>query len=718
MNQDLFLSNKDVKVGEQNLYIKKEESAIQKLVADSPQNYVREAVQNVQENPDTTIAIIGKIKLTDLEAEKVFFLNNGEGMGVPKLDGMRALYDSIKNEGKDPGKTKKLNNNTGIRAMGLAANALGLIFVSKYKGRIGGCHFYRDHNHKSALKMLTIEEYNPYNVLKDYGIEHGIEDDWTIVIALGHYSEHNTFEKPILSREMDNPIKDTMENRYYCHPTTLKEGKTEITFTIENEKLEFLNNKLSKEMLEIDEIIKIGNTSIHYRYTQNWGNVIPKSGIVCENEVFDLKHQGSLIKGVSTSSSTLMSDIGAYNLRNNISIMIFEDELRMDGYREFLILDKENGDTEKRTLKDFIELIEENIPDSLRKIILESNKNSSTFSFNKDLMKELKANQGSHNKSKPKFKLNDENLSEVENNFDKSELLKIEDNNDKVITLFDKVLKKYKYIKYDLELSSSLMGINKDVLRKKLKSFMSSIKKTIKQYNNNNELFIELFEVERESSELLLTSSLNNVLFDMGKFNKKKIKDKELMTIYCNILLYFIKKLKKDITIKEDKNCGNNDDSVDDFKLLNINFKNGEDWKNDHGNMKESDNLFAIYNSSVIFINKDGKYLTELSEYINQRCAIELVDPEGSKMFTRVVKGVIQVLASYYNTFGVIMPENKYDIARNETYEDIVFEISGQQLLSNKLYINDVLKNSIEDAIEASKGCKPSYPKQTSILRG
>ena len=58
------------------------------------------------------------------------------------------------------------------------------------------------------------------------------------------------------------------------------------------------------------------------KYSENWGKVIPKSFIVYQNEMFEVISQAYQNNPFIENSSSFMRDLGAINLRDNLSIVI------------------------------------------------------------------------------------------------------------------------------------------------------------------------------------------------------------------------------------------------------------------------------------------------------------------------------------------------------------------------------------------------------------
>ena len=218
------------------------------------------------------------------------------------------------------------------------------------------------------------------------------------------------------------------------------------------------------------------------KYSENWGKVIPKSFIVYQNEMFEVVSQAYQNNPFIENSSSFMRDLGAINLRDNLSIVI--TPLNTKNFSMTHLRDQlkyVNNKNEQVKLSHFIEDFRSYADASLKKLIEDSNKNKSFDNISKELMDELMNNLidndrdlsgkfKNHQKTKRTIKEKDDSIQVEENQIDNS---------------FLDLLDEYPLIRYNLTLSSLEKNIPEDELKEMVKEFIKYSNKACNKIKRN-----------------------------------------------------------------------------------------------------------------------------------------------------------------------------------------------------------------------------------------
>ena len=701
------------------LVVRNQEYAIRKAIYDAPTKILtREFIQNTMECEKVTKVCIGEIEVKGFSAKKFYIINNGKGMSAKEISNLREIYGSHKNPDGD----LQGNNNTGARVISLKTNMLGTIFISKHNGEINGCIFTRDEKYNTDFRLISTKNKSikgfindKYNLMKDYSYllgENCEDQDWTIVITLGNEKNQNTFIKPDAYANMDyeNYVNELMLNRYYKKVNTFKDDTQMIEFFIDGKQIAFTKDAIDSVKGQSWEFSS-NVAKYEVKYSENWGKVIPKSFIVYQNEMFEVVSQAYQNNPFIENSSSFMRDLGAINLRDNLSIVITPLKTKdfiMTHLRDQLKYNNEYKN-EQVKLSHFIEDFRTCADASLKKLIEDSNKNKSFDNISKELMDELMNNLidndrdlsgkfKNHQKTKRTIKEKDDSIQVEENQIDNS---------------FLDLLDKYPLIRYNLTLSSLEKNIPEEELKEMVKEFIKYSNKVCNKIKRNEmSNILDTLKVLLSKSNYLLTKSISNVLSDLTTIKSNIIDQEDTLNIYMDLIKYFLNELKHDIgeSKSEDKNGLDNEHNTNILKPLEVDLLNKEDWniiykdieKLEENKDRQASDFFAIYSDRRVSINIEHKFFTRIQEdfiedYL-KRNFVEDIDFIKDN-FRKKVSVTFGYLCAYYNMFDFLVPEEL--VLKNEennisSYLDF---ISAEHLLSSKLEITRVLERELKNTL-------------------
>lgn len=690
------------------LQIKSVERLLSKSIADAPTDKViREIFQNTMENEGTHQVICGEIDVSgiwdsiELNRNKKFFMINN-GRGIDDISKLESLYDSEKNPDGD----LDGNNNTGVRLMGAAANKLGTAFITKYDGVISGFFMHRPNlqTYNVETYYLNQKECNPYGLMLDYGQIYNLQDEWTIVICLGETPEQNTFMQPDYKNEYisKDTVEEIIKNRYYDRPTMMKKGIIPLDVTVNFKKITFFKEDLK----EVDgKTFEFETNLAKYviKYSETFGNVLPKCGIVFQNEIFDIRSDGHTIKGILGDSKNFLTSIGAYNLKSKLSIMIFPSsnlKVRMDNYRTNLIVDSNefHKGTSRLTLNDFVNDFITYQPENVKELIQNSNPEHKVKTSSELMDKLLKSLNGRCKKSIG-MKIKKEKSIKDDIDSIKREL-EIEDISNQY---FEDLMSKYPLVTYSLLAESISLLLSKDFLKSTLEQFMklikSNMKDIIKDNTNYNMTILNLYQL----SDKYNTISIKNVLKDMIELNDNDINNKELMEAYQMVLKVFITHLKNDISDKNKDSKDNNNESNKPNKEINpliLCMKTQEEWDENYLNVENKDGTFAFYTNTVLIINKEDKEFKDLETKVKSLCFTNNIKEEFAE---EVVSTTMSLFGGYLSTFDILPEDEKLNLEAEER-EDYKLKKSGESFSSHYGFIEQMIFEEMNNNINKIKG--------------
>lgn len=640
---------------------------------------IREFYQNVIECPEATKAFVGPILVDGFDVPKQCFINNGRGMTAFQLFELHEIYGSHKNIDRD----MNGNNNTGVRLTSLGANMLGTSYVSMFEGKINGCMFWRDEDYNPFFRMLS-EDFDPYNLLKDYSDLLGGSKEWTAVITLGMRKDQNTFLEPVEGVIIENHNTLIIENRYYSQPMSKFDNQTPIKLNINGKEIIFY-----KELVDSVETVNYSFTTdeAHYEieYSENWGEVIPKSGIVHKNELFDVRWQDQSIEKLISNSTSIMREIGAGNLKNELSIIIHpivDSSTRMDGYR--VNVKKEGKDL---TMSSFTKDLNRNMRPDLLKLIQDSNNNNNTTTT-LNIMSELLSN------------LND--VSEVNGNpkitFEDIEKVVVEDVE---LTELEKLELKYPYIKYDIDRFSELLSLTKDELRSEIKSFSKGTKLLLKSSLKNPNIFKENIKTIISNSESIYTTSITNIVKDLIKLNKNGVENKA--KVYFELIKLFLERLKNDIKDKKD-NKGDCSSDIINLTPLEVEIISGDRFLKETPNIGDPLKTFGYYTERTIILNKDSLFVQKWIEFVNLKCIEQKIANIDDQIALDSLSDLMKYMGAYYNKFGVSATRDELRIECPEKLENRIFQMASQHMKSDLIFVKNTLNKELDLTIEKMLG--------------
>lgn len=681
------------------LKVRDEDFMWSKIIGDTPTDKViREVFQNTIENPGTCQVISGEMKIEGMIGKKFFMINDGTGINdITKLEN---LFGSDKN----PTRELNGNNNTGVRLMGAAANKLGMAFITKYSNKISAFFMRRPNEKSYNVEIYYLDDkFNPYELMKDYGKQFNISGDWTMVICLGETSEQNTYRQP--DYKSDFVSKDAVEtyitNRYFDRPTSMKEGIIPLDITIGNKKITFLKEELNKIKGE-DFVFETNIAKYTVKYSETFGKYVPKCAIVFENELFDLRADGLIIKNLVGDSKNFMTNIGAYNLRSKLSVMVEPSknlEARMDNYRTNIIVDANefHKGTSRLTLNDFVKDFIENSPESLKELIQSSNPNHKVNISQKNIDRLLKALNGRYKNSKGMTIKKDKKI------LDDLELIKRELEIEYINNIyFEDLLKKFPLVPYNLINESISLSMEKEQLKNSLEIFMklvkSNIRDVIKHRDTFNSLIINLYNLSIKYN----TVSIKNVFEDMINLNKQDIQNTELLEAYQMVLKVFLKHLKHDISEKnKDSNDDNNESKNPNREItpLELCLKTAKEWNIDHINVENKDNTFAFYTENVLIINKDDQDFKDLKNRIELLCFENNVKTE---IADEVLMNTLSLFGGFLSTFKIITDVENLNLLDDERFDHQLRQ-SGETFASHTFNVEQMIIEELYNNINEIK---------------
>lgn len=662
-----------------------------KLIGDAPTDKVlREIFQNTLENPNTSRVISGEIKVDGFLSKKFFMLNDGKG--ITNMVKLASLFGSEKNLNND----LRGNNNTGVRLMGSAANKLGIAFITKLDDMIGGILIdrpYKDNRvFEPVVHTMLEKENNIYGLVKDYGKQYGINGDWTMVICLGETSEQNTFKQPDYKSDLisNTYVADFIKNRYYSRPTTMMEGVYPIDLKIANNDLTFIDEEL-KKVDGIDFTFETNLAKYVVKYSDKFGKVIPKSAIVVENELFDVRADSYSFGNIVKNSINFMRDIGAYNIKDKLSIIAFPKnslEIRMDNYRERLIAPKtahfigSSNFTLRALTQDFID----NSPKKLRELIENSNDQINaepSDELKESLLKSLGNRYNDFDGIKIKSK-RDSDKRKIENNIKDS--LKFKN------PFVEDLLNRYPLIEYNIEDEAINLNKSIDELKLIIKKYSKDVRKKMKL------ILIYLNETNNKgikdtSLELVKLSHDINAISLKNLFVGLNIEDRlstPLIEAYSIVSKIFIKELVKVIT-KDGVDGNQGKKQKKDIRPLSVQFRTNLEWNKDHKNIDNKDLTFALYNKFVLEINSDNEEFREILNYIDHVCKSNNIP---SDIGLESLKAILGLYGGYLNNFKIITESENLNLNEDERVE-YQFKQSGEIFYSHVPRIKDIIKDEM-----------------------
>ena len=703
------------------LNIKDADFAIKKEILEAPTKILtREFIQNTMECEEVTKVCIGEIEVKGFNEKKFYIINNGKGMNLTSISKLRDVYGSDKNiERRLDG-----NNNTGARIISLKANLLGTIFVSKCNGEINGCIFTRDNQYNvdfniidSSKKHFTGYTSDKYNILKDYSYllgEDKLDQDWTIVITLGNQKNQNTFLKPdfFSKDDSENYIEELMLNRYYQKANTYKDDSKKIEFFIKDQKVEFTKDLIANVKGQSWEFTS-PLAKYEVKHSENWGKIIPKSFIVYQNEMFEVVSQGYQNNPFIDNSSSFMRDLGAINLRDNLSIVITplkSKDFTMNHLRDQLRYNSLEKN-EQVKLSHFIDDFKTHADSSLKKMIEDSNKNKNFGSISKELMDELIQNliesdvdlEGKSKKyqKKNKTKKNEDNIQEIET---------IEEKEKNFLYL----LEEYPLIRYNVKQIAIEKNLSEEDLKERVREF---IKYSRKQFNKikKNELtdVLDTLKLLLNKSDSLSIKSVYNVLNDLTTIKVNVITNEEKLIDYTNLLLYFLEELKQDLGDNkvEDLNGVDNHHNINMIKPLDVDLLSKKDWITifkdiedlEENKDKKCFDYFAIYSKRNVSINIEHKFFKRLKEdfiedYLRKNLIEDISYLEDG--FETKIKTIMGYLCAYYTMFNFIVEEDLV-LKENDSIDlnAYINYLTAEHMLSSKLEISRVIERELKNSI-------------------
>lgn len=673
-----------------------------KLIGDTPTDKViREIFQNTTENEGTNKVVCGEMSIDGFEGKKFYMINNGKG-----IDNIKKLENLFGSE-KNPSRHLKGNNNTGVRLMGAAANKLGIAFITKYNNNISAFFMCRPREDSYNVETYFLDEnFNPYNLMKDYGRDFNIDGDWTMVICLGETSEQNTFRQPDYKNEYSSKdfVEQFIVNRYYERPTTLRKGKEYIDLIVGNKSIKFLEEEL-KEIDGKDFIFETNIAKYVIKFSETFGNLVPKCAIVFDNEMFDVRADGYYIKNIVGDSKNFLTNIGAYNLRSKLSILVFPNDnllTRMDNYRTNLIVESNNfhKGTLRLTLNDFVKDFVENSPENLKELIKNSNPNHVSKISQKNIDRLLKALNGRYRDSKGMtFKKEKKSLSSIV-----KEQKEKEDSEMYYNQYFEDLIKKFTLVKYNLLNESIRLNLDSNLLRNKLENYMKLIKSNMKNIvkekdENVMQTLLTLYSLSIEYN----TISIKNVLIDMIELNDESLKNNELLIAYQMVLKLFIDELKKDINDKnKDSDDDNNesDKSKNEITPLEVFIKTKEDWNEDHKNLSNKDKTYALYTDRIVIINEGNEIYQDIKNEMKNIC---LENNISEKIVDEVFANTISLFGGFLTTFKIITKEDNLNLEIDDIFNHQL-EQSGEIFSSHSFSIEQMIFEELENNISDIKG--------------
>lgn len=669
------------------------ESVYHKVQDANSEKLPREFYQNTVEHPMVRNTYVDEVSIDGLPVKKFCMINDGSGMTIEALNNMKNLYDSGKNAGKSD--EEKKNNNTGARIIALAANSLGLCYVSKSKDGINGCMLWLSDS-KGAIHRLLSPEFDPHNLLsRDFGKEFDIEGEWTAVITLGHAPDQNTYLEPERGLLLDDCVKRILENRYFLQPMNV-DGLDVVNLYIKGEKVVFVKDQMEK-IIDKTWTFNTEMAEVTFTFIKDGYGYHPITGIIVDNEIFDTRWANGAIHKFIGDNSQFMRSVNSIKLKNLLSIMIkpFSNlEIKPNHDRTYLIKFDDNKSKNNLTCNAFSQDIKEYMPEDLRNYL--SSFNEELISDpSKEIINELLENLHQDQLDDTEFELDEDG--------DSDETPKIHDK--------DEYLKELKetfvYQTYDLEEKSKECLTTPEYLREEILTFIKNGRKFAKTLIQDADYNVFEANELKEDSKSYHIEVFEDIFAELVETDVKY----EYYKAFGKLIKQYLSLLKKDVvepvekeTVEKDAKEPKEKHSKIKLSVLDTQFFNNEEWESAFNGIKRNKYAYGYYNDDIVSINYDHRVFDEVKDYVKDLCYKGNIPYEESISKT-IIRNTLGLLASFFKNYNHIA---KVEELICDNPEDIdyainrVAQMTAEHLLTAQIQIKKYLKLQADSMFKAS----------------